>query len=284
MLQTRATALSRPSFTAHFFIISCRLLGSPLSPYVRKVAFALKQKGRAFAVDPLVAFYGNEKFSALSPLRRIPVLLPDGTEDPRRAIVDSRVICEFLEDALPQGPSLFPAGPEARARARWIEEYAGTRLSDVLLWRLWNALSIERFVWGKAPPSPEQLPRLFSECDEVLRFVEDELAPRASTYLFGEALYVADLALAGPIVNALYLKPFRDQFELEQTYPHTAAFVRAVLATPNAADWVELGGKLARVPIAVHRETARRLGFAVVDAGVTAETPRPGIPRGIARL
>jgi glutathione S-transferase len=253
-----------------------RLIGSPLSPYVRKVAWALGQKGQTFLTDPLVAFYGNDTFSVLSPLRRIPLLLLPTSDVP---IVDSRVICEYLEEAFPGQPSLFPAGLEARSHARWVEEYAGTRLSDTLLWRLWNALSIERFVWSKPAPTTEQLHVIYGECAKALRRVEEQLAPRKSTFLFGESICTADVALAQPFVNALYLKQFREQFGFEQSYPHTAAFVRAVSSAPHVADWVELGGKLTRVPVANHRETMSQLGFAVVDAVVTGDTPRRGISR-----
>ena len=48
---------------------------------------------------------------------------------------DSSVICQYLEDTHPQ-PSLYPADPADRARARWREEYAETALADALIWRL----------------------------------------------------------------------------------------------------------------------------------------------------
>ncbi len=52
-----------------------RIIGSCLSPYVRKVLVCLGLKGIAYDIDPLVPFFGNNQFSRLSPLRRIPVLI-----------------------------------------------------------------------------------------------------------------------------------------------------------------------------------------------------------------
>ena len=50
------------------------IIGSYISPYVRKVLVCLHLKGIAYEIDPIVPFFGDERFSRLSPLRRIPVL------------------------------------------------------------------------------------------------------------------------------------------------------------------------------------------------------------------
>jgi len=54
-----------------------RVIGSYLSPYVRKVLACLDLKGLAYEIDPIVPFYGDERFTQLSPLRRVPVLVDD---------------------------------------------------------------------------------------------------------------------------------------------------------------------------------------------------------------
>jgi len=92
----------------------------------------------------------------LSPLRRIPVLIDD-----RVRLTDSTVICEYLEDRHPQ-PALFPRDPAQRARARWLEEFADTRMGEVLIWRLFNQVAINPFVWGK-PTDQDILQRTLSE-------------------------------------------------------------------------------------------------------------------------
>jgi len=121
------------------------IVGSYLSPYVRKVLVCLDAKGLDYRIDPIVPFFGNDAFSELSPVRRIPVLIDD-----RVTLCDSSVICEYLEDRYP-GPPLRPSTPEARARARWLEEYADTRMGEVFIWRLCGAkrsigwISLEEF-------------------------------------------------------------------------------------------------------------------------------------------
>jgi glutathione S-transferase len=54
-----------------------RIIGSYLSPYVRKVLVVLHFKGIAYEIDPIVPFFGDDRFSRLSPIRRIPVFLDD---------------------------------------------------------------------------------------------------------------------------------------------------------------------------------------------------------------
>ena len=45
----------------------------------------------------------------------------------------------------------FRRDPQLRARARWLEEFADTRMGEVFIWHLFNQLVIRRFVWGEAP-------------------------------------------------------------------------------------------------------------------------------------
>ena len=66
------------------------VIGNYLSPYVRKVLVCLELKGIPYRIDPIAPFVGNEDFSRLSPLRRIPVharILPEPApeEKPERA-------------------------------------------------------------------------------------------------------------------------------------------------------------------------------------------------------
>ena len=107
-----------------------KIIGSYVSPYVRKVLACMNLKGLDYEVDPITPFFGNDEFERLSPLRRIPVLIDAGF-----SVSDSTVICEYLDEAYP-GHRLYPDDPRNRARARWFEEFADTRLGDVFIWAL----------------------------------------------------------------------------------------------------------------------------------------------------
>lgn len=121
------------------------IVGSYLSPYVRKVLVCLAVKRVPYEIDPIVPFYGSDDFARISPVRRIPVLIDDAV-----TVSDSTVICEYLEDRYPT-PALLPKAPAQRARARWLEEFADSRMGEVLIWHYFNQLVIRRFVWGEEP-------------------------------------------------------------------------------------------------------------------------------------
>jgi glutathione S-transferase len=94
--------------------MSCiTVIGSYISPYVRKVLVFLETKGIAYEIDPIAPFVGGEAFAKLSPLKRVPVLV-----DGDLVLTDSSVICQYLEDKFPR-PSLYPRDIADRARAGW---------------------------------------------------------------------------------------------------------------------------------------------------------------------
>src|SRR3712207_6273353 len=120
-----------------------KIIGSDVSPYVRKVLACLALKGLNYEIDPITPFFGGDEFERLSPLRRIPLLI-----DGDLTLCDSSVICAYLDEAYSQRP-LLPAGPRDRARARWLEEYADTRLGDVFIWGLFYQKFVHPIVWGE---------------------------------------------------------------------------------------------------------------------------------------
>ena len=121
------------------------VIGSFVSPYVRKVLACLELKGLDYEVDPITPFFGNDEFRRLSPLCRIPVLIDDGL-----VLTDSTVIAEYLDEAFPD-PPLMPRDPKERARARWLEEFADTRLGDPFIWGLFDQKVVRRLVWNEEP-------------------------------------------------------------------------------------------------------------------------------------
>lgn len=169
------------------------IIGSYLSPYVRKVLVVLQLKGIDYRIDPIVPFMGDERFSALSPIRRIPVLIDD-----RVTLCDSTVICQYLEDRYP-GPALYPADIADRAQARWLEEYADTRMGDVIVWKLYNEVAINPHVWGKPTDQARVQKTLDEDLPQVMDYLESQLP--AEGWIFGE-LSIADISISAFFRNA----------------------------------------------------------------------------------
>ena len=75
-----------------------RLLHFPLDPFSRKVRVLLREKELEASLEPVEPWRQRDQVAALNPAAEVPVLL-----DHDRAIVDSAVICEYLEETRPSG-------------------------------------------------------------------------------------------------------------------------------------------------------------------------------------
>jgi len=223
------------------------IVGSYLSPYVRKALVLLEIKGVPYRIDPIVPFFGNDQFSRLSPLRQVPVLL-----DGELVLNDSSVICQYLEERYPE-PRLYPQDIAARAQARWLEEYADSRMGQVIIWQLFNQLVIGRAVWGREPDQALLQQTYQHDLPGILDYLEAQLPERG--WLFGE-LSIADIAVACFFRNAQFA---RYQVDAGR-WPKLAAFIETALALPAFAKLGTFERVAARTPIAQQREALRAAG------------------------
>jgi glutathione S-transferase len=243
-----------------------RIIGSYLSPYVRKVLVALDLKGIAYEIDPIVPFFGDDRFAALSPLRRIPVFV-----DERVTLADSSVICQYLEDRHPE-PALYPSDVAERAHARWLEEYADTRMGDVFIWALFNQVVINPFVWG-TPTDQAVVDRTLAEdVPQVLDYLESQVP--AGGFLFGTP-GIADVSIAAFFRNAAFAR-FRVDAD---RWPLTAGFVDRVLALPAFQRLAVFEDRLIHTPLRQHRAVLAELGAPLTAETVGTATPRRGTMR-----
>ncbi len=245
--------------------MSARVIGSYLSPYVRKVLACLHLKGIVYEIDPIVPFFGNDEFSGLSPLRRIPVLV-DGDV----TLSDSTVICEYLEERYP-ATSLYPKSPAERARARWLEEYADTRMGHVIIWQLYNEVTIKPHVWKQ--PTDEALVQrtLDHDLPKVLDYLESQLP--SDGFLFG-TVGIPDIALSVFFRNAAFARYAVDAAR----WPMTAGFVERVLALECLAKLRPFEDKCLRTPIPKQREALLQLGAPLTVQSLGTATPIAGSP------
>jgi len=241
-----------------------RVIGRYLSPYVRKVLACLELRGIDYEVDPIVPFYGDDRFSRLSPLRRIPVLVEGDL-----VLTDSTVICQYLEDRRPK-PALYPADIADRARARWLEEFADTRMGDVFIWRYFQQIAIRKAVFGESGDRALVEKTLAEDFPGVLDYLEAE-APAAG-FRFG-ALSIADIAVASFFRNLAFVR-----FPLDAArWPRTAGWVARTLALPAFAKLSAIEDAILRVPIPEQRAALQALGAPVSAETFFDPTPRRGI-------
>ncbi|WP_317933341.1 glutathione S-transferase family protein [Halioxenophilus sp. WMMB6] len=237
-----------------------KIVGSYLSPYVRKVLVCLEEKGVAYEVDPIVPFYGNDQFKQISPLRRIPVLIDDNG-----AISDSSVICEYLEECYPT-PALLPGDPAARAKVRWLEEYADSHMGDVFIWRMYNEVIIKKYVWLQEPNLEVLSHAKNKEAPEILDYLESVVP--AAGFIFGQ-LTIADIALACFFRNALFAG-----FQIDaKRWPKVQQLVSTLLQRPSFTKlqrWEDLSLK---TPIAAHHQALKSAGAPISNDSYGGPTP-----------
>lgn len=241
------------------------IVGSYLSPYVRKVLAVLHLKGLAYRIDPIAGFFGNDDFSKLSPLRRIPVLIEDGI-----TLCDSTVICEYLEERHPE-PALLPEGVAARARARWLEEYADTRMGEVFIWQFFWQRAIGPRIFGQ-PTDPAALERVLEvEIPQVLGYLEGELPEQG--YLFGDRPLLADIAVAVHFRNAAFLRWQVDA----ASWPRTAAWAARMLAHDCLAHLAPCEEHMLRLPVTEQRAALAAFGAPISEQTWGSAQPRRGL-------
>lgn len=244
-----------------------KIIGSYVSPYVRKVLACLALKGLDYEIDPITPFYGNDEFERLSPLRRIPVLVEGDL-----TLCDSSVICAWLDEAYPRRP-LLPEGAAARARARWLEEYADTRLGDVFVWGLFYPKFVHPIVWGEPGDQARIDKTLGEDLPRELDWLEAQLPGRG--FLFGGGIGLADIAIATFFRNAAHIG-----IEIDPArWPRVAGFVGRALAEPCFADLLAFEQVQLGTSPAGRRQALLDAGAPLAAETMATRDPRRGVMR-----
>jgi len=243
-----------------------QIIGGYLSPYVRKVLMVLDLKGIPYEIDPIVPFFGDDRFSQISPLRRIPVLI-----DKDVTLADSSVICQYLEDRYPQ-PAVYPANIVDRARSRWLEEYADSRMGEVFIWQLFNQVAIKPAVWGEQTDTAVVDKTLREDMPRVLDYLETQVP--AEGFIFG-SVSIGDISIACFFRNAAF-----SRFKVETArWPRAAAFVERVLKLESFEKLKPIEDRLMRTPLKHHRSALTEMGATLTAATCGTAEPRRGVMR-----
>ena len=123
-----------------------KLSFSPASPFARKVRIAAIELGLIdkieFVPETLVPGQANEKYSRVTPLKKLPVLMLDNGD----VILDSYVIVEYL-DELAGGDKLIPASGAARWKVKSDHSMLQGMLDSMLLCRYEQMVRPEPLRW-----------------------------------------------------------------------------------------------------------------------------------------
>jgi len=202
------------------------LHGANGSPFVRKVKVVLAEKSIDYEQVPVIPFGVSDEYRKKSPLGKIPCL-----EDGEYTLPDSSCINAYLERTHPT-PALYPTEAKDYGRALWYEEYADTKLTEVLSVAFFERI-VKQLVM-KAEADEKRVQQAISEMvPPVLDYVEGEVADRE--YLVGNRFSIADIAVASPFVNYALAGETVDA----SRWPRLAAYVERIHARPSFKACIE---------------------------------------------
>jgi glutathione S-transferase len=161
-----------------------KLIGSPTSPYVRKVCIVMAEKKLDYRMVAEDVWSANTTIHASNPLGKVPCLVLEGGE----ALFDSRVIVEYLDTLSPVG-KLIPTNGRERAEVKTWEALSDGLLDAALLARM-------EAVWPHRPPeqrSQAWIDRQLHKISEALRAMSQGLAEKP--YCSGAHLSLSDIAV-----------------------------------------------------------------------------------------
>jgi glutathione S-transferase len=194
-----------------------KILGSPGSPFVRKVRVIAVEKGIdvEYVVDrPSLA---GSRVPEFNPLGKIPVLLPDQGEP----IYDSVVIGEYLEGLKPE-PRLVPQDFEARIAVKRLEAL-GDGLAEVAV-----TLSHDLGPMGDAGKRTAWISRQEQKLERVLDAYSGRL--QGQSWLHGDAFGLADIC-AGYALS--YLDQVLPAIDWRRGRAALASYTERVTARPS---------------------------------------------------
>lgn len=96
-----------------------KLIGSPNSPFARKVRVLLLEKGISHEWEVQLPFAPDTKLPEYNPLGKVPALVTDAGQ----VLFDSRVIVDFVETLAPRN-AFIPADDQGRLEVRRWEALA----------------------------------------------------------------------------------------------------------------------------------------------------------------
>jgi glutathione S-transferase len=200
------------------------LIGQYDSPFVRRVAIALRLYGLSFEHRPWSTFGDGDKIAPFNPLRRVPTLVLDGGE----ALIESTAILDYLDELVgPNKAMIAESGPERR-RALKICALA-TGLGDKAV-----SLVYERVL--RKEPSKIWVERCETQVGGVLEVLEKARDGVATPWWFGERIGHADIAVACVLRFAGEAHP---ALFTAARYPALAAHCAACEALPAFAEIVQ---------------------------------------------
>jgi glutathione S-transferase len=184
------------------------LIGQYDSPFVRRVAIALRLYGMTYEHRPWSTFGDADLIAPFNPLRRVPTLVLDNGE----ALIESGAILDHLDELVGPARAMIADRGERRRQALKVCALA-TGLADKAV-----SLIYERVLHQTT--SEQWIARCRIQIADVLTALEANRGLKSERFWFGDAIGHADVAVACALRFTQEAHP--GLFD-EQTWPKLAA-------------------------------------------------------------
>ena len=198
------------------------LINARPSPFGRKVAIALIEKGLDYKVQYDVPWGNQTCTPEYSPLQQLPILI----EEDGHCIYDSVYILEWLERRFPQ-PALLPSGTDAILEAK-LRQMLGERLMEVF-----QSLVFELHRPDPSTPWIERQERklkgVFAELDRIVegRVVADHQPVDLGDIAVATTLLVLEFSVPAKLCPDIDIIRWRGR------YPNLTRYVSALATRPS---------------------------------------------------
>jgi glutathione S-transferase len=160
------------------------LIGQYDSPFVRRVAIAMRRYGLGYEHRPWSVFADAEKIAEYNPLRRVPTLILDDGE----VLIESWAILDAIDELVGPERALLPGAGTVRRDGLCVAALAmGFADKSVSLY-------LESFL--RAAPSDVWMARCRSQIADTLDVLEADRGRRGTPWWLGDAQSHADIAVA----------------------------------------------------------------------------------------
>ncbi len=183
-----------------------KLIGSPASPYARKVRVVMAEKKLDYQYVIEDVWAPDSAITESNPLGKVPCLIMEAGE----AVFDSRVIVEYLDTLSPVG-KLIPAQGRERAEVKTWESLADGLMDAALLARM------EVMFKGRTEAQRSQpwIDRQLGKINAVLKAMSTGLADKP--FCSGVHFSLSDVAVGCALGYLDYRFP---QIAWRDTYPN----------------------------------------------------------------
>src|SRR5579871_398848 len=192
------------------------IYGVPISVHVRKALVTANLKGIAHRVEPVIPFNPPDNWNALSPTGLIPAMT-----DGDFSLAESTAICSYME-AQTATPSIFAADSRQQARVLFFDGYGGHVFRSLVHGLFFQKVISPGILKGKTDQAVvDNL--LATVRPKIFGYLEGQIAGK---FLVGNALTLADIAVASNLINYQYLGLAIDP----ATYPKLAQYTAGISA------------------------------------------------------